>query len=155
MWKVLQTLLWCNTIANSGVPRLILLDLTNKLDLRMSSWNRTVFMQGTYYTCNWCPRKRSKNAKEKILTPNKMFKLLKTSVQGAKKKEIPSRINTIKTTPGLSLVKILLMTYKANIPKAPSKNDRREVEKKKKGRERKRTSNVYSRRWTGQLVEER
>ena len=60
-----------------------------------------------------------------------MFKLLKTSVQGAKKKEIPSRINTIKTTPGLSLVKILLMTYKANIPKAPSKNDRREVEKKK------------------------
>lgn len=65
-----------------------------------------------------------------------MFKLLKTSVHRTKKKEIPRRINTIKTTPGLSQVKILLITYKANISKSSSKKGRREVEKKKKGRER-------------------
>ena len=79
--------------------------------------------------------------------PPRVPKLLKIlTLRDKNIRKIPSRINTIKTTPGLSLVKILLMTYKANIPKAPSKNDRREVEKKKKGRERKRTSNVYSRR---------
>lgn len=81
------------------------------------SWNRTTCVQGTYYTCNWCPKRRSKNGKQKILTPNKIFKLLKTSVYKAKKKEIPSRINTIKTKQGLSLVKLLLMTYKENISK--------------------------------------